>query len=87
MGATVLGIVVMLCKDFIRLVALGILIGCPIGYYVGELFLSKYAFHAEIDVWIFLITAMSMILSTVLIVSYQSVKTALTNPVNVLRDE
>lgn len=85
MGATVYGIVVMLCKDFIRLVIFGILIGCPIGYYVGQQFLSKYAFHAEINIWIFLLTAISVILTTLLIVSYQSIKTALTNPVNVLR--
>ena len=83
MGATVHGIVLMLCKDFIRLVVLGIMIGFPIGYYVGEHFLSKYAFHAEINIWIFLLTAIGMILTTLLIVSYQSVKTALTNPVNV----
>jgi ABC-type antimicrobial peptide transport system permease subunit len=87
MGATVYGIVVMLCKDFIRLVIFGILIGCPIGYYVGQQFLSKYAFHAEINIWIFLLTAISVILTTLLIVSYQSIKTALTNPVNVLRIE
>ena len=87
MGATVHGIVLMLCKDFIRLVVLGIVIGFPIGYYVGEHFLSKYAFHAEINIWIFLLTAIGMILTTLLIVSYQSVKTALTNPVNVLRVE
>lgn len=87
MGATVQGIVLMLCKDFIRLVVLGIVIGCPIGYYIGEQFLSKYAFHTEIGVWIFLFTAMGMLFTTLLIVSYQSVRTALTNPVNVLRSE
>jgi putative ABC transport system permease protein len=87
MGATAQGIVLMLCKDFIRLVVLGIVIGCPIGYYIGEQFLSKYAFHAEISVWIFLFTAIGMLLTTLLIVSYQSVRTALTNPVNVLRVE
>lgn len=87
MGATAQGIVFMLCKDFIRLVVFGIVIGCPIGYYVGEQFLRKYAFHAEIDIWIFLLTAIGMILTTLLIVSYQAVRTALSNPVNVLRVE
>jgi ABC-type antimicrobial peptide transport system permease subunit len=87
MGATVYGIVVMLCKDFIRLVVFGIAVGCPIGYYVGQIFLNKYAFHTEINIWMFLLTAIGMILTTLLVVSYQSVKTALTNPVNVLRIE
>lgn len=87
MGATAYGIVVLLCQDFIRLVAFGIAVGCPIGYYIGQKFLSNYAFHTEINIWVFVLTAIGMILTTLLIVSYQSVKTALTNPVNVLRIE
>jgi ABC-type antimicrobial peptide transport system permease subunit len=87
LGATVHGIVLMLCKDFVKLVTLGIVLGCPIGYFIGQHFLSKYAFHADISIWIFLVTSLSMLLTTLLIVSYQSIRTALTNPVNVLKVE
>jgi len=87
LGATVQGIVLMLCKDFVKLVVLGIVIGCPVGYYIGQQFLSKYAFHADISAWIFVLTTLGMLLTTLLIVSYQSIRTALTNPVNVLKVE
>jgi putative ABC transport system permease protein len=87
LGASVSGIVVMLCKDFMLLVAIGIVIGFPLGYYFGFQFLSKYTFHAGISVWIFLATAAGMIATTLLIVSYQAVRSAGTNPVNVLRND
>lgn len=87
LGATVYGLVLMLCKDFVKLVVLGIGIGCIIGYFIGQQFLSKYAYHVNISVWMFLLTIFGMLLITLLIVSYQSVRTALTNPVKVLKVE
>ena len=85
LGATVSGIVIMLCKDFVKLVMIGILIGCPIGYYFGWQFLSRYAFHVDISVWIFIATAGGMTMTTLLIVSIQAIRSAVSDPVKVLR--
>lgn len=87
LGATVHGLVLMLCKDFVKLVILGIGVGCIMGYFIGQQFLSRYAYHVDISVWMFLMTILGMLLITLLIVSYQSIRTALTNPVNVLKVE
>ena len=87
MGATVFGIVGMLYKDFIRLVVLGVVIGCSIGYFLAEIFLKNYAFHTQLNIRMFFLTAIGMTMITLLIVSYHSIKSALTNPATVLRIE
>ncbi len=87
LGATVKGLVVMLCKEFVKLALIALIIGIPVGYYLMRYYLNQFAFHTGFNVWVFIITAFSMILITLLVVSYQSIRAALENPVNVLRNE
>jgi len=87
MGATVTELVTMLCSDYAKLAALGIIIGSPIAYYVMNSFLNNYAFHTELNWYPFALTGVAIITITLLTVSYQSIKATLINPASSLRSE
>jgi putative ABC transport system permease protein len=87
MGATSRQIAVLLSKTFLILMAVAALIGIPIGYFVGDLFLSTYAYKIEISA--------GLILTGILIVGFLGISTvwsqtwraASSNPVKSLRYE
>lgn len=87
LGATVLQMVVLLCRDFVFLAGLALIVGIPIGWLAMTRFLDGYAFHTDIGVSVFLTTGISMILLAVLTVSFQSARAALINPAESLRTE
>jgi len=86
-GATVSRLAFMLCKDFIRLVIYSILIGLPIAFYLADKILAEYLYHTQLSTWMFLIPTVAMLLLSISIISVQSVKAALTNPVDAMRSE
>ncbi|SHH91235.1 ABC-type transport system, involved in lipoprotein release, permease component [Chryseolinea serpens] len=87
MGASVGNLVVLLCSDFANLVLAGLCIGFPVSWYLIREYLSKYAFHAEINLDIYILTSIVMLLIVLLSVGYQSAKAAISNPVDSLRNE
>jgi putative ABC transport system permease protein len=87
MGASVSDLVVLLSKSFMTLIGIAVVIGVPISFFLGKLFLDTYAYKIDITAWIML-TGISIIAGLGLIViSSQTIKTALSNPVNSLRYE
>lgn len=86
LGATVPGIVLMMSKDFLKLVLLGMLIAAPISYFSMNKWLAGFAYNVGF-VWIvFLYAALVGVLVAFGTVSYHSIKAAISNPVNSLRD-
>ena len=87
LGASVPNLVVALCKDFLLLVVIAIVLGGPLAYYVMDRFLHQYVFHTEIDAGT-VILAVAMLLGIAIItVVYQSSKAAMVNPAKSLRSE
>lgn len=87
MGASVGNLVIMLCGDFTNLIIVSLFIAFPISWYLVREYLSGYAFHAEVNWGIFVLTAMIMLIIVLLSVGYQSAKAAMSNPVDSLRSE
>ncbi|MDB5139004.1 MAG: transporter permease [Mucilaginibacter sp.] len=87
LGATVFGLWSLLSKDFVKLVIISLLIATPTAYYFMHGWLQNYTYHTELSWWIFAVTAAGAILTTLLAVSYQSIKAALANPVKSLKTE
>jgi putative ABC transport system permease protein len=87
LGATVSGIVRLLSKEFMILVVIANGVAFPIAYYVMNRWLSEFAYRTNIRIEVFLLAAflsLSIALSTVI---FQSLKAALANPVDSLRNE
>lgn len=87
MGATVAHIVALLNRDFLKLVLLGFVIAVPTAWYFMNRWLADFAYRIEIGAGTFLLAGSAAMLIALLTVSWQSVKAAMTNPVNSLRSE
>lgn len=87
LGATVTNLWVLLSKDFVQLVIISLLIATPIAYYAMSQWIQKFAYRAEISWWIFLVACISALAITLVTVSFQSIKAALSNPTKSLRTE
>jgi ABC-type antimicrobial peptide transport system permease subunit len=77
----------LLSKDFVWLVMLSLLIAIPIAYYFMDSWLQQYEYRTTISPWIFALSGAGALLITLVTVSFQAIKAALTNPVRSLRNE
>jgi putative ABC transport system permease protein len=86
-GASVLSIWVLLSRQYIGLVLAALLIASPVSYYIMNGWVQKYTYHPQLSLWIFAMAGAGAILITLITVSFQSIKAALTNPVRSLKSE
>ena len=87
LGASVAGIVGLMSMDFLRPVALSILIAIPLAYFTMQRWLEGFAFHITITAIPFIIAGVTALLIAFLTVGYQSLRAARSNPVDALRYE
>lgn len=85
LGATVTDISMLLSRDFIRLIALSILVAIPVAWLLMDNWLSAYDYRIGITWDIFALAGAGALLIALITVSYQAIKAALANPVNNLR--
>ncbi|MBL7852400.1 MAG: ABC transporter permease [Cyclobacteriaceae bacterium] len=87
MGASVASLVLLITRDFSRLVLIAFVIAAPAGWYFMNQFLERYAYRVEIAVWVLPAAGLSALALTLAIVSAQALKSAAGNPVDSLRSE
>ncbi|MDZ7289252.1 MAG: ABC transporter permease [candidate division KSB1 bacterium] len=87
LGATISNVVALLSKDFVKLVLLANFIAWPLAWYAMNRWLQNFAYRIEISWWVFALGGGLALVIALLTVSYHSIMTALTNPVNALRYE
>lgn len=87
LGASVQQLVVLMGRDFARLVAIAFVISLPLAWWAADVWLQNYQYRTTIQWQVFLYAGLSTLVLAVITVSYQSVKTALSNPVDVLHEE
>lgn len=86
-GASVMQILVMLSKDYSRLILLSFILAIPVGYYVMQGWLSDFEFRTTLGPLVFVIAALVTFLTGVLTVGAKSYQAAAANPVKSLRQE
>lgn len=87
LGASIVSITALLSKGFLKLVAISFVIASIIGWWSMEQWLQQYPYRVSIEWWMFAITGLLSIVISLLTVSFQSVKAALSNPVSSLKSE
>jgi putative ABC transport system permease protein len=87
LGASVQGIVQMLSKDFMKLVAISFVIAAPMAWYFMHKWLQDFAFRINISWWIFAAAGLAALLIALVTVSFQAIRAAVSNPVKSLRTE
>jgi putative ABC transport system permease protein len=87
LGASVPEILAMLSANFLKLIAIAILLAFPLAWIAVNQWLQNFAYKIAIEWWMFAVTAVVTICIALLTVSYESIRAALVNPVKTLRSE
>lgn len=87
LGATVSGIMVMLCKEIVLLILIALLIASPLAWYFMHGWLQGFAYRTALSGWMFVIAGVVTIGLALLTVGFQAMRAAMANPVKSLRNE
>lgn len=87
MGASVPGITALLSRDFLKLVLVAVVIAIPVAWYFTGKWLQAFAYHIDLEWWIFAVASVMALIIALLTVSVQAIKAAVRNPVSSLRAE
>jgi putative ABC transport system permease protein len=87
LGASAVTIVALMLKEFLSLVAIGLLVAAPLAYYFMENWLQNFAFRIDIGWQVFMVAGMVSIAIAFITVFVQTMKAAIANPVDSLRSE
>ncbi|HEY4290556.1 MAG TPA: ABC transporter permease [Puia sp.] len=87
LGASITGIVLLLSKDFLKLVAVAMVIACPVAWLIMHRWLQDFAYRTPISWVVFVITFLSTLGITLFTISFQAIRAGLANPVQSLKAE
>jgi ABC-type antimicrobial peptide transport system permease subunit len=87
LGAGVPGIVQLLSREFVLLVAIAFVLASPVAWYAMNAWLQDFAYRIHISWWIFAVAGITSIAIALVTVCFQAIKAALRNPVLALRSE
>ena len=87
LGASVVEIVTMISKDFVKLVLIASVIAFPVAWWMMSKWLQSFAYRINISWWVFALAGLLTIAIALITVSFQAIRAALANPVKSLRTE
>lgn len=87
LGASVPNILTLLAREIVILILVASVIAWPVAWFFMSQWLSTFAYHVDMNVWVYALAAMGAVLLALLTVSVQTLKAAFTNPSNTLRYE
>jgi ABC-type antimicrobial peptide transport system permease subunit len=86
-GATISNVIVLLSKDFLKLVFIAVMLAFPLASWLMNKWLNDFEYRISIGVDTFLVTGGLVVLITLATISFQAIKAAVANPVKSLRTE
>ena len=87
LGASVRQLLMLISKEFLKLVAIAFVIAAPLSWWLMHNWLEKYKYRISINLWLFFNVGIAMLVLTLLVVSLNTIKAAVANPVTSLRSE
>ena len=87
LGATITNVILLLSRDFTRLILLAFVVGAPAGYYVMQTWLTGFPYRIELSLGVFAFSGLAALLIAWLTVGYQAFKAAASNPADALHGE
>lgn len=87
LGASVQQLLMLISKEFLRLVLIAFVIAVPATWWFMNNWLQQYTFRVNISIWMFAVVGLIVLLLTLIVVSLNTMKAAVTNPVKSLRTE
>jgi predicted permease len=86
-GASVTSLIVLLSRDFLKLIGLAILIAVPISWWGSRKWLENFAYKTSLSWWIFAAGGDALLLIALVILCIRTFRAALVNPINSLKTE
>jgi ABC-type antimicrobial peptide transport system permease subunit len=86
-GATGSSIILMLQRDFFKLIVIASAIAMPIGYFFANRWLQSYAYHIKLTLFYFVGTVLLISFTAFATLIYHTLKASSRNPIDTLRDE
>jgi putative ABC transport system permease protein len=86
-GASISQIVLLLSKDFVKLIGLAILIAIPIAWWGSNKWLENFAYKTSLSWWVFALGGGGLLLIALIVLCIRTFRAAAANPVNSLRSE
>jgi len=87
MGATVSSVVMLISKDFTRLIIIAFILAAPLSWWAMTNWLEKYPYRINVEWWILGAAGGLTLVLALLVVSFQALRAAVSNPVKSLRSE
>lgn len=87
LGAGTTTLIRLLSNDFIKLMIIATFISWPLAYFATDYWLRNFADRLDINPWVYLISTIIVVLICSFAISFQTIKTAMNNPIDSLRDE
>lgn len=87
LGSSVSGVVLLLCKDLVKLVLIAVVIATPVAWIAMQQWLQNFAYRINVAWWVFAGAGIAALLIAFVTVSIQAIKAAVANPVKSLRTE
>jgi len=87
LGAGVMRLAGLLSGEFLKLIAISSLLAFPVAWYAMHSWLQNYAYHIAISWWVFVLAGAASILIALITISFQTIRTAIVNPIRSLRSE
>jgi putative ABC transport system permease protein len=87
MGASVSSIVLLLSKEFGKLIVIAFLLAAPLSWFAVDSWLENYTYKTEIGIFVYILAGLAAFLLAWITMGYQSIKAARSNPVTSLRSE
>ena len=87
LGASVQQVLLLISKEFLKLVLVAFVIAVPLTWWFMNNWLDKYTYRVTISIWLFGVVGAVVLLLTLVVVSLNTVRAAMSNPVKSLRTE
>jgi len=87
LGASLGQLLMLISKEFLRLVGVAFVIAVPLTWWLMKDWLEKYTYHTHISLWLFGLVGSAILLLTLIVVSLNTISAATANPVKSLRTE
>lgn len=87
LGASMMELNTLLCKEFLILIGIAFVIAAPIAWYGLNEWLADFAYKTELSVWVFVLSGVIMALISFIVMSVRTLAKANLNPVKSLRTE
>ena len=87
LGASVQQLLLLISKEFLKLVVVAFVIAVPLTYWLMNHWLQNYQYRIHINWWLFVVVGIVMFTLTLVVVSLNTLRAAVANPVKSLRSE